>query len=200
MTASREKSLASNRPGNSSLRGQNVSCGEQQEVGGVANSFLPFPPPPLETREHVQMGRLEELVSPGNGLVSKSHFARSRAFVAIENLLEDLSGLSCLIDKSVRGYLCSSRRREKEREDWNFWRVVCGYSVARMGNINSTSVRSKSGFLFETVHGGWAIALDTTLPSFLEIVHALVTITPDLSGIPSPEQFFNGLFLLIFGF
>lgn len=61
------------------------------------------------------MGRLEELVSPGNGLVSKSHFARSRAFVAIENLLEDLSGLSCLIDKSVRGYLCSSRRRERER-------------------------------------------------------------------------------------
>lgn len=75
------------------------------------------------------MGRLEELVSPGNGLVSKSHFARSRAFVAIENLLEDLSGLSCLIDKSVRGYLCSSRRRE--REDWteflegSVW-LLCG--------------------------------------------------------------------------
>ena len=35
----------------------------------------------------------------------------------------------------------------------NFWRAVCGYSVARMANINSTTVRSKSGFLSETVHG-----------------------------------------------
>lgn len=31
------------------------------------------------------------------------------------------------------------------------------------------------------------------LPSFLEIVHALVTITPDLSAIPSPAyRFSNG--------
>lgn len=94
MTASREKSLPSKldletRPGNSRPK---RSRGEQQEVGGVANSFLPSPP--LEAREHVEMGRLEELVSPGNGLVSKSHFARSRAFVAIENSLEDLSWLS----------------------------------------------------------------------------------------------------------
>lgn len=103
------------------------------------------------------MGRLEEVVSPAKWPRIEEPFRQVREG-AIENLPEDLS---CLIDKSVRGYLCSSRRRERGREGGrgggigaNFWRMVCGYSVARMANINSTSVRSKSGFLSETVHGG----------------------------------------------
>lgn len=58
------------------------------------------------------MGRLEEVVSPAKWPRIEEPFRQVREG-AIENLPEDLS---CLIDKSVRGYLCSSRRRERGRE------------------------------------------------------------------------------------